>query len=294
MIIKQLSLQNNDFREIINFNKLSFSEIRKKKEFKILLKEENKINHNFHGNSDLFNLIKGFILEVGRLSTSDQIDVTDIIEKYIERNFGGINYEIDIDFNIHFSDEKYNINIIKKIFEDFIPINNIKRIKRSRQKNLGNKDKKDEIIKISQVFLFKKLYNIECGKETQSQIGNENCKKYDLNKCINDNINDNNNSRFLLLGIKPSLSSLIYNIIEIQNPEKTIDIYDGSPFIEDNSNEYKFKKFNEIKDDSKNEKLIILQNLNQIQSFLYNLYSMNYIKKMNRNFLKYIWIALGK
>ena len=83
MIIKQLSLQNNDFREIINFNKLSFSEIRKKKEFKILLKEENKINHNFHGNSDLFNLIKGFTSEVGRLSTSDQIDVTDIIEKYI-------------------------------------------------------------------------------------------------------------------------------------------------------------------------------------------------------------------
>ena len=77
----------------------------------------------------MFNLIKGFILEVGRLST--------------------FNYEIDIDFNIHFSDEKYNINIIKKIFEDFIPINNIKRIKRSRQKNLGNKDKKDEIIKIS-------------------------------------------------------------------------------------------------------------------------------------------------
>jgi len=72
---------------------------------------------------------------------------------------------------------------------------------------------------------------------------------------------------------------LIYNIIKVQNPEKTIDLYDGSPFIEDNSNEYKFKKFNEIKDDSKNEKLIILQNLNQIQSFLYNLYSMNYIKK---------------
>lgn len=72
---------------------------------------------------------------------------------------------------------------------------------------------------------------------------------------------------------------MIYNIIKVQNPEKTIDLYDGSPFIEDNSNEYKFKKFNEIKDDSKNEKLIILQNLNQIQSFLYNLYSMNYIKK---------------
>ena len=149
MVIKKLNLQNNEFREIIKFNKLTFSEIRKMKEFKILLKEENRINHNFHGNCDLFNLIKGVAIEIGRLSTSDQIDVTDIIEKYIERNFGGINYEIDIDFNIHFSEEKKNINIIKKIFEDFIPNNNIKRIKRSRQKNLGNKDKKDEIIKIS-------------------------------------------------------------------------------------------------------------------------------------------------
>ena len=149
---------------------------------------------------------------------------------------------------------------------------------------MDNKDKENEIIKMSSVNLFKKIYNIVCGQEIQSQIGNENCKKYDLNKCINDNINDDNNSRFLLLGIKPSLSSLIYNIIEVQNPEKTIDIYDGSPFIEDNSNEYKFKKVNEIKDDSKNEKLIILQNLNQIQSLLYNLYSMNYTKKNEQKF----------
>ena len=77
-----------------------------------------------------------------------------------------------------------------------------------------------EIIKISSVFLFNKIYNIECRKEAQYQIENENCKNYDLYKCINDNINDNNNSRFLLLGIKPSLSSLIYQIIEIQNPNK--------------------------------------------------------------------------
>ena len=77
---------------------------------------------------------------------------------------------------------------------------------------------------------------------------------------------------------------MIYNIIKVQNPEKTIDLYDGSPFIEDNSNEYKFKKVNEIKDDSKNEKLIVLQNLSQIQSILYNLYSMNYIKKNEQKF----------
>ena len=79
---------------------------------------------------------------------------------------------------------------------------------------------------------------------------------------------------------------MIYNIIKVQNPEKTIDLYDGSPFIEDNSNEYKFKKFNEIKDDSKNEKLIILQNLNQIQPFLYDLYNMNYVIKDEQKYAR--------
>jgi len=57
-----------------------------------------------------------------------------------------------------------------------------------------------------------------------------------------------------------------------------MDFYEGSPFIftEDNNDEYKYKKVNEIQEDIKSDKLIILQNLNQIQPFLYDLYNMNY------------------
>ena len=281
IVFKQLNHQNNVSKEIIDLNKKEFSEIRKMKKFKNLLKKEKKISQDFHGNRDLYDFIKGIAIEVGRLSTSDPIEVKDIIEKYIERNFGGIDYEIDIDFKMKFDDVETEFQLLNKIFEDYL---NTKIKRGGWKKSKDNKNKKEEIIKVTSVFLFKKLYNKECEKETQNQIGNENCKRYDLNKCINDNINDNNNSRYLLLGIKQSLSSLIYQIIKIQNPEKTIELYDGSPFINDNNNEYKFQKANEIKEDAKNEKLIILQNLNQIQPFLYNLYNMNYIKKKEQKY----------
>ena len=101
--------------------------------------------------------------------------------------------------------------------------------------------------------------------------------KYDLNKCINDNINDNN-SRYLLLAIKSSLAPLINQIIRIQNPDKKdIDFINGSPFSDDNNNEYKVKKVSEIQNSaSKQDKIVILQNLEPIQPYLYDLYNMNY------------------
>ena len=43
------------------------------------------------------------------------------------------------------------------------------------------------------------------------QIKDDHMDKYDLNKSINDNINDNN-SRYLLLEISQNLSSLINNV----------------------------------------------------------------------------------
>ena len=276
IVIKQINQLNNDLDNNLNLDKKEFSEIRTLKVFKNLLKKERTINQNFHGNVDLFNLIRGIAIEIGRLSTTDAIDVKDIIEKYIERNFGGIEYEIDIDFKLKFDDIKNELDTLKKIFEDFL---NNKKIRRGRSKINDKNNKNEEIFKFTSVFLFKKIYNIECDKEIQNKIDNENCKRYDLAKRIYDNINDCNNSRYLLIGIKPSLSSLIYQTIKILNPEKIIELYDGSPFKDDNNNEYKFKKLSEIKDDAKIEKLIILKNLNQIQSFLYNLYNMNFITK---------------
>jgi hypothetical protein len=100
---------------------------------------------------------------------------------------------------------------------------------------------------------------------------------YNLNKCINDNINDNN-SRYLLLEIKPNLSALIVKNIKIENPEKKdIEFINGSQFSDDNNKDYKYSKVNEIQEYADQpDKLIILQNLNQIQAYLYDFYNMNY------------------
>ena len=117
-------------------------------------------------------------------------------------------------------------------------------------------ENKHNVIKVTSVFLFKKIYNEACSLEKQKdkenitgkiyQIGNDDLDKYDLNKCINDNINDNN-SRYLLLEIKANIAPLINQIIRAQNPErKDIDTIIGSPFSDDNNSDYKAKKVNEI------------------------------------------------
>jgi len=109
--------------------------------------------------------------------------------------------------------------------------------------------------------------------------------KYDLNKCINDN------KLYLLLSIKSSLAPLMNQIIRIQNPDKKdIDFINGSPFSDDNNNEYKVKKVIEIQNSaSKQDKIVMLQNLEPIQPYLYDLYNMNY-KIINDQ--KYVRICL--
>ena len=101
--------------------------------------------------------------------------------------------------------------------------------------------------------------------------------KYDLNKCINDNISDNN-SRYLLLEIKSNIAPLINRIIEAQNSyKKDIDTIIGSPFSDDKNSDYRARKVNEVQNyASQEDKLIIMQNLDPIQPYLYDLYNMNY------------------
>ena len=148
-----------------------------------------------------------------------------------------------------------------------------------KEKNDKNKDKKDKI-KVSSVFLFKKIYNMVCDEQSEKSFKLEDKEviEYDLNKCIISNITDLD-SRYLLLEIKSSLATLIYQNIKLQNPDKDIVPIDGSPFDDDNNNEYKFVKLREIQSNANKDKLVIMQNLNQIQPFLYDLYNMNYIIK---------------
>ena len=69
---------------------MNLNGLNKKKEFKDLFKKEKRIRRDFHGIIDFYNLIKGIAIEFERLENdSDENDKLSIIEKYIERNFGG-------------------------------------------------------------------------------------------------------------------------------------------------------------------------------------------------------------
>ena len=250
-----------------DINNIEFEYIKQLKEFKNLYKRDNRIRKDFHGIRDFYNLVKGIAIEFGRLGNySNNKEKIQIIEKNIERNFGGIDYEIDIDSNLKSNDIRNNVELIDDILKNYSGDDN----------------------KLTSVFLFKKLYNLEIGKEEHNKIlaiNKYNINNYNINKCINYNIKDIN-SRFLLLQIEKSLSTLICQNIKLQNPFKEIIMYDGSPFIDDNNKEYRFNLINQIKDNLREDKLIIIENLNQIHPFLYDLYDMNYIIKDRKRFIR--------
>jgi hypothetical protein len=287
-VLKQFS-ENNDIKG------KNFKEIEGEQEFIKLLKKDKKINSEFHGNRDFYNLIKGVAIEGYKLNNIlDESQIVPIINKFIERNFGGINYSIDIDFDLDFSDIKLEMEEFKsKILNE--KLNTIINNKGGRKRRDEDDDevpvkKKENENNVTSVFLFKKIYNLACTLEKSKdnenidakiyQIGNDYLDKYDLNKCIQDNINDKN-SRYLLLEIDSNIGPLINQIIRVQNPDmdkrNNIQTIIGSPFADDNNSDYKSEKVSEIQNlASQEEKLTILQNLDPIQPYLYDLYNMNY------------------
>ena len=250
-------------KKVIN-NKGIFESTLLKKEFKDLMKKEKKIKIDFHGNRDFYNLIKGVANSLRNKEDLNEKDIIDIIAKYIERNFGGVVYEINIDFENLPDDIKERANVIKEILESIY----------------GDSKKR---LNLNSIFLFKALYNLEHNKvykdnkNVNLKIDKDDIKKYNLSNDINDNINEIN-SRFLLLEIEPSLAPLIIQNIKLENPlkEGKIKLYDGSPFSDDDNNDYRFMKISEIRDDAKDDKVIIIENLDHIHPFLYDLYNMNY------------------
>ena len=263
----------NDKKEIYKNKKKSLTEIESDQHFKYLLMNEDKIKTEFHGNRDFYNIIKSVALDGSKLTNiSDEKQIVDIIESYIERNFGGIYYEIDADFEINadFDFDLENKEDIEKRVKQVLG----DKIKKRRI----NDTVKESIIKVNSVYIFKHIYNLVCEEKAKNYKIQKIADNYDLNKCINDNINDIN-SRYLLLEIKSNLSSLIIENIKVQNPDKRdkIKSLNGSPFQDDNNNDYKFGKINEIQDcAAEPDKIMILQNLNNIQPYLYDLYNMNY------------------
>ena len=139
-------------------------EIKGEREFIKILKREKKIKTEFHGNSDFYNLIKGIAIEVSRLNNIfDEKKIVSIINNNIERNFGGIIYEIDIAFNLILNDIKDEI----KILENEILNEALDSTYEKRKRELKNDDEDDKsnTIKVSSEFLFKKVYNEACTLE---------------------------------------------------------------------------------------------------------------------------------
>lgn len=127
-----------------NKEKREFETIKATKEFKKLLLKEKKIKKDFHGNRDFYNLIRGVANDLEKLGDSSDKEKIEKIIKNIERNFGGIKYEIDIDYNLKFGDMEDQIKTIETILSDYDTF------------------KKGASCKVSSVFLFKKLYNLSC------------------------------------------------------------------------------------------------------------------------------------
>ena len=291
MVLKQYYNKIND-KEKEEFKSKNLREIQNTyKEghnlYKELLKREKKIKVEFHGNRDFYNIVSSVATEGSKLSNFGS-DIIPYIESYIERNFGGINYEIDINFSLIPKNKSEEMAIIKDILKD-------KKLK--KKKDLINTIE-ESVKKVSSVYIFKKIFNKACQVEEkmlfkQYQIEEDKIGNYDLNKCINDNINDNN-GRYLLLEIKSNLSTLIVKNIKIENPEKRdIDFINGSPFSDDNNKDYRCNKVNEIQEYAdKQEKLIILQNLDQIQPYLYDLYNKNYQIIDDQKYVRICYIIL--
>ena len=85
--------------------------------------------------------------------------------------------------------------------------------------------------------------------------------------------------------IEPSLSSLIHQKLS-KELKKKIYFYEGSPFVYDYSNEYQYQMIKKIKEHANNGDIIILQNLNQIYAFLYDLFNKNFTLKDGKNYAR--------
>jgi hypothetical protein len=195
VVYNQYKKENNNKNKVIidgtkeiveeKREKRQFDYIKNEKEFKRLLRKDTKIRKDFHGNRDFYNLIRSIANDLGRLGETNNTDndKVKIIIKYIERNFGGIEYDIDIDFSSTLDDIRDKMKALKELVEN-------------SEFYKGEKHP----FKLSSVYLFKKLYNSQFEKDPNNnlKIEEDKIKDYNLNKCINDNIRDPY-SRYLLL-----------------------------------------------------------------------------------------------
>jgi energy-coupling factor transporter ATP-binding protein EcfA2 len=156
------------------------------KNYKNLYENDKKVKIDFLGNRDFYYLIKGIASEMN----DNNLDYKVIIQKYIERNFGG--FEITIDFENDYGHlrefEKYKDDIYKDFF-----------------KKISDRPK------WSSFQIFEIIFNIYCSRNNEPDylIDEANLDGFKYMENITDNVKDIK-SRYLLLGINSSHASVIH------------------------------------------------------------------------------------
>ena len=120
-----------------------FEEIQVMNDFRNVLENTKTIEADFHRVDNFFDLIKGIVKDMEGLNY-DEEEIAQIVKKHIEINFGGLDYEIDIDLNLIFDDIRNEINLVKDI--------------------LDGGEKINDKIRIGSEVVFKNIYNLMCKR----------------------------------------------------------------------------------------------------------------------------------
>ena len=304
-IQKKEGENNNEIKNIISmiyFDEMGLAEISPNNPLKVIHSQleydENKDKVAFVGISnwtlDASKMNRGIYLSIPEPDKDDLIEtalkiaesydssliinykdeISQLAESYYEyRDYLSKQEEKKKDF--HGSRDFYHlIKVASKKLKERNQIDNVNKLIDSIERNFGGL--KDSIKQ------FKKIFK---SKHPNATADNE----YDVKKCINENLNDNN-SRYLLIITKSSVSEfLIKSILKTLNKKDIF--YIGSNFENDNKEEsYIVGLLNKIQYTVSQDNVMILKNLDSIYPSLYDLFNQNFIKTGNRNYAK---ISLG-
>ena len=102
-------IRNNiETKKKYSWNYGKFADVQKMSEYKILYSNNRSVNNEFHGNRDFYNYNKG-VCDIKSLSKNvenNEANISEQIEKVIERNFGGVDINLNLDF-----DENNNLEL---------------------------------------------------------------------------------------------------------------------------------------------------------------------------------------
>jgi len=102
MILKKKKRHKNKKQKKYFWEFGGFGDVKKMYEYQVLYSKNRSVNQEFHGNRDFYNYNKG-VCNIKSLSKNNEnygSKVSQEIEKVIERNFAGVEINLDLDFDL--------------------------------------------------------------------------------------------------------------------------------------------------------------------------------------------------